>query len=95
MLTITITLPKIQVRGLCVGGDMAILPWNEPKTNHISVYTQPTRLIFGTVIVIVSIFYHDKNQVGGLCVGGGTIQPGTYHTPQKLYKTKIKKAQTL
>ena len=32
-----------------------------------SAYTQPTHLIFGTVIYIAGIFYHTKNQVGG-CV---------------------------
>ena len=37
---------------------------------HISAYTQPAHLIFGTVIDIVSIFYHTKKHVGGLCVGG-------------------------
>ena len=36
----------------------------------ISAYTQPTHLIFGTVIDIVNIFYHTENQVAGLCVGG-------------------------
>ena len=28
---------------------------------HISAYTQPTHLIFGTLIDMVSIFYHTKN----------------------------------
>ena len=37
-------------------------------TYHFS-YTQPTYLIFSTVIDIVSIFCHTKNQVGGSCVG--------------------------
>ena len=33
----------------------------------------PTYLIFGTGIDIVSIFYHTKNQVRGLCVGGNVV----------------------
>ena len=37
---------------------------------HISAYTQTTYSIFCTVIDIVSIFYHTKNQVGELFVGG-------------------------
>ena len=35
-----------------------------------AAYTQPTHLIFGSGIDIVSIFYRTKNQVRGLCVGG-------------------------
>ena len=63
-----------------VGGDMVILPKKFTKKGHftkkfhknerISAYTQPTDLIFGTVTDMVRIFYHTKNQVGGLCVGG-------------------------
>ena len=34
-------------------------------------------LDFGAVIDIVSIFYHTKNQVDGLCVGKVSLQPGT------------------
>ena len=60
---------KNQERGLCVGGDMVIL-CKSSKNGHISAYTQPTHLIFGTVIDTGSIFYHAKNQVGGSCVGG-------------------------
>ena len=40
------------------------------KIKCISAYTQPTHFIFGRVIDIVSIFYHTKDQVRGLCVGG-------------------------
>ena len=40
------------------------------KNERISAYTQPTKMIFGTVLDMVGIFYHTKNQVGGLCVGG-------------------------
>ena len=49
----------------------------------ISLHTHTTS-IFGTVIDIASIFYHTKNQVGGLCVGGISIQP--------THPTKIKKS---
>ena len=38
------------------------------------------RLIFGTVINIVSILYHNKNQVGGSCVGGVSNKPGEFRT---------------
>ena len=35
------------MRGLCVGGDMAILPWNEPNNKiTISPPTQPTHFDF-------------------------------------------------
>ena len=62
---------KTQVRGLCVGEDITLLhEMNQKQNDHISAYTKPTHLIFGTVIDIVNIFYHTKNQVGGLCVGG-------------------------
>ena len=49
--------------------------------------SQPTHLIFGTVIYMVSIFYHTTNQVGGLCVGGDLgVLPG------KPYRALPKKA---
>ena len=47
---------KTQAGGLCVGGDTVILSWNELKNDPISAYTQPTHLIFGTVIEII-FFY--------------------------------------
>ena len=75
------------MRGLCVGGDMAILPWNEPNNKiTISLPTQPTHLIFGTGIDIVSIFYHTENKVAGLCVGEVSIQPGGLTTHPILLK---------
>ena len=77
---------KIQVRGLCVGGAMVILflvrsilkwPYLRLRTTH--------ELIFGTIIDIGSIFYHNKNQVSGLCVGGFSIRPrDLQHTFNKL-----------
>ena len=56
---------KNLVRRLCVGGNTVILLWNEPK-NKMTI-SRPTHnpLTFGTVIDIVSTFYHTKNQVGG------------------------------
>ena len=57
--------------------------------NHIPAYAQPTHLILGTGIEsinryltdIVNIFFYNiKNQVGGLCVGEVSIQPGAYYT---------------
>ena len=50
---------------------------NQKWNDYIYAYTQLTHLIFGTII----IFYHTKNQVGELCVGGESIQPGDY-TPK-------------
>ena len=44
------------------------LPKNEPS--FLEKHEQPTHLIFGRVIDIVSMFYLTKNQVRGLCVGG-------------------------
>ena len=49
-----------------------------PRTHN------PRTLILGTVIYIVSIFYHAKNQVGGLCVGKISIQTG--NLPHTLLK---------
>ena len=43
------------------------------KNNHISDYTQPTYLIFGTVKDTVSIFYSTTNQGHGCCVGGDKV----------------------
>ena len=54
---------------------------NQKQNDHISAYTQPTHLIFGTVIDIANVLYHAKNQVGGLCVGGVRIQPEDLHHP--------------
>ena len=73
---LTIFIIKNQVRGLCVGGGMVILfcgSFHDKTTirrrpylrlhTHSWFLLQPTFLIFGTVIDIVSIFYHAKNQV--------------------------------
>ena len=35
------------------------------------------------MIDIVSIYFHTKNQVGGFCVGGVSIQPGDLPRTQK------------
>ena len=85
------------MRGLCVGVYMVILclvlPW---QNGQISAYAQPAHWIFSTVIDIVMIFYHTKNQVGGLCIGaytigGVSIQPDnlplTFFT-QQILRTK-------
>ena len=63
-----------------------VWPWNELTNKiHIYSYTKPTHLIFGTVIDIVSIFYHTKNQVGGLCIGGISLLNGSL-TKKKFWK---------
>ena len=63
---------KNQAREFCVDRDMVILfvgSFHGKMT--ISPPTHNPRIwFFGKVIDIVSIFYHTKNQVGGLCVGG-------------------------
>ena len=71
-------------------GQTPVWPWNKPKNKiHISAYTQPTHLIFGTVIDIVSIFYHTKNQVGGLCVGGVSNETRrTSHSPWEVRRVR-------
>ena len=48
------------------------------ENHHISVYTQPTHLILGTVKDTGSkdtgsIFYRTKNQMRELCAGGNTV----------------------
>ena len=70
MLTISITVRKISSVGGVVGGDMVIFSF------HVKMAISPPTHIFGALIDIVTIFYHTKNQVGGLCVGGVSIQPG-------------------
>ena len=64
---------KHQMCELCAGVDMVILypPTHKPRT------------WFGTVILIVVIFYQTKNQVGWLCLGGVSIQPGDILLTQK------------
>ena len=53
---------KNEMRGFCVGRDMVILFFG--SFHGKMTITPPTHLICGTVIDIVSIFYHTKNQVG-------------------------------
>ena len=61
-----------KIRGVCkYPRQMSVFVW---QSNHISAYAEPTHLIFGTVIDILSIFYNTKNLASGLCVGGDIIR---------------------
>ena len=76
---------KNQVRGLCVGGDMAILflVCSMGKWPYLRLHTTHA-LDFSTVIDIAHILYHPKNQVAGLCVSGVSIQPSNLPRTRKI-----------
>ena len=46
---------------------------DKKQNGHISAYTQPTDLFFGTIKDTNNIFYGSKNQVRRLCVGGDMV----------------------
>ena len=49
---------KSQVRGLRVGGDMVLLPWNEPKIKSENGFCKSRKSTFVPLFMFLSIPYH-------------------------------------